>query len=151
MFSPPLRSERWHFLFCSGMANMAGQIQFTPSVNVIATDGVSGMTTYQLNAHLASNQQNVYAIYGDAKSDMVIPAAFQTAMPMGANVGGVNPAFYTFAPDCQYDSWLTVGPTDGTGSQVSAIGIDFKSWTAKEALTIDDGAVFWMDPASGPC
>ena len=109
------------------------------------------MTTYQLNAHLASNQQNVYATYGDAKSDMVIPAAFQTAMPMGANVGGVNPVFYTFAPDCQYDSWLTVGPTDGTGSQVSAIGIDFKSWTAKEALTIDDGAVFWMDPASGPC
>eukprot|EP01052_Picozoa_sp_SAG31_P049558 SAG31_NODE_10911_length_1085_cov_1.040568_2_plen_182_part_00 len=133
------------------MADMAGQIAFRPVVDTIAEDGVSGMTTYQLKANLANNQANIYAIYGDSDSDMEIPAAYQTPAPLGANVGGINPAFYAFSPDCEYDSWLTVGPTDGSaGGGLSAIGIDFNSWTAEDSLVVNDGAVFWMDPTNGP-
>eukprot|EP01051_Picozoa_sp_SAG22_P001928 SAG22_NODE_81_length_21778_cov_38.345173_2_plen_178_part_00 len=130
---------------------MAGQIAFRPEVNVISTDGVAGMTTYQLTAHLADNQKNIYAIYGDANNNLEVPAAFQTAMPLGANVGGINPAFYAFSPDCEYDSWLTVGTVDGSaGAALSAVGIDFADWTADTGMDINDGAVFWMDPGNGP-
>ena len=51
---------------------------------------------------------------------MVIPAAFQVAAPFGAHVGGTNPAFWTYSPDTQYDSWMTVGIVDG--DENSALG-----------------------------
>jgi hypothetical protein len=51
----------------------------------------------------------------------------------------------------QYDSWLTVGITDGdAGGALSSIGIDFAAWTETSALGTSDGAVFWMSPDDGP-
>ena len=51
----------------------------------------------------------------------------------------------------QYDSWLTIGSTDGsTGSSISSIGLDFDSWTATHGLSTDNGAIFYMDPDAGP-
>ena len=50
-----------------------------------------------------------------------------------------------------YDSWLTVGLTQGeSNSAVSVIGEDFGKWDDNNGLTTSDGAVFWMNPNHGP-
>eukprot|EP01052_Picozoa_sp_SAG31_P007910 SAG31_NODE_387_length_16403_cov_5.062071_11_plen_115_part_00 len=44
-------------------------------------------------------------------------------------LGGANPAFFKLKPEAEYDSWLTVGLTDGNSkNQISKIGIDFEKW-----------------------
>ena len=109
------------------------------------------MTTVRLTLTLDPTQGNVYAIFGTADAIMSIPPAYQVAAPFGANVGGVNPAFFPVQPEAQFDSWLTVGVTDGDSSRaVSSIGIDFDSWTETGGISSSDGAVFWMDPDSAP-
>ena len=52
----------------------------------------------------------------------------------------------------QYDSWLTIGITDGdTANAISMIGVNFDKWDESTPLTSDTdtgGAVFWMNPDS---
>ena len=51
----------------------------------------------------------------------------------------------------QYDSWLTVGITNGdAGGELSSIGLDFDNWTTSSGLATDNSAVFWMSPDDGP-
>ena len=112
--------------------------------------GASG-TTVQLVVNLDAAKANVYAMAGTADQALSFPAAFQVAAPFGVDVGGVNPAFFPVNAAAEFDSWLSVGPVDGSaGAGISVIGLPFETWTASAGLTADNGAVFWMNPASGP-
>lgn len=141
-------------------------------VHTMSTGGISGYSTYALMLDLPQpdysksepevSVENVYTIYGSpaetAGADkgepahvMYFPPAFQEPAPFGADIGGTNPSFWTYSASAQWDSWLSVGITDGSSTtDVSSIGIDFDSWTGTEGLTIDNGAVFWMNPANAP-
>ena len=93
----------------------------------------------------------MYTIFGDASNDMVIPAGYQEVAPFGANTGGVNAAFVSVSPTAAFDSWLSVGITDGDASgALGSVGIDFSAWTDTAGATINNGAVFWMAPTDGP-
>jgi hypothetical protein len=121
-----------------------------PTVTVASIDGVAGMTTYRLALSLPSTATNVHSLFGDEANPMVFPTANQDVSAVGADIGGVSPLLLEAFPDSQYDSWLTVGITDGlTGSEISSIGIDFSAWV-DTALEVTDGAVFWMVPNNGP-
>lgn len=143
-------------------------------VHTVSTSGLAGHTTYQLmlqppllDDDTAPTIGNIYTIYGspavtagddagEQEHVMDFPPAHQEPAPFGANLGGTNPAFWTYNANAQWDSWLTVGITDGnTGQKLSSIGIDFDSWTDSDGLSIDNGAIFWMDPSAGcvdfPC
>ena len=126
------------------------------SVELVGADLVSGYTTYRIMLHLAPSSANCYTIYGDSVP-LVFPPAYQCATPFGVNTGGTNPAFWPVANTdatgfAQYDSWLTVGITDGDDkAAISSIGIDFKSWDEDNPLISDadsGGAVFWMNPTA---
>ena len=121
------------------------------AVVTTTSSSVAGMTTYQLHTTLDADKTNVYAMAGTADSPMTFPAAFQVAAPFGTDLGGVSPAFIAVSADAAFDSWLTVGVTDGSaGSAISASpGLGLDGWTDGTALH-DNGAVFWMDPAAGP-
>ena len=99
---------------------------------------------------------NVYTIYGTAASPLSVPAAYQCATPFGSNTGGTNAAFWAVANSAalgyaQFDSWVTVGITDGDAAgAISSIGLDWAAWTDSAALGTSDGAVFWMSPDGGP-
>ena len=55
--------------------------------------------------------------------------------------------FYTYNEDLMYDSWLTIGITDGDPHNLlSTIGIDYSNWNSENGLDIDNGALFVMDP-----
>ena len=77
-----------------------------------------------------------------------------TDAPFGVNLGGPNPGFLAYSPDLVFDSYLTVGQeqaelsvSPGEGGQEA---ID--AWGVSEAAAIatEDGAIFYMDPDSGP-
>jgi hypothetical protein len=71
-----------------------------------------------------------------------------------AQIGGVNPQFFNLkgaAQYAQYDSWLTVGMTNGESTTaISVVGDDVTSWSEAKALSTEDGAIFWMNPSDGP-
>ena len=137
-----------------------------PIVNVVGAStlgsGMPGYSTFQLAIGFSSDEvDNVYAIYGapavtagpaagTPAAVMTIPPAFQTPTPFGANLGGSDPTFWAYDPTARYDSWLTVGETSGhVDGKLSSIGVDWDSWSETGGITVDNGAVFWMDPTQG--
>jgi hypothetical protein len=97
-------------------------------------------TTYRLSVELQGAAFNIHSLFGTTANPMVLPAAYQVAGDYGANVGGVSPLLFADSPVSEFDSWLTVGATDGTVT-FSTLGIDFPSWAATSGITVDDGAV----------
>jgi hypothetical protein len=116
------------------------------------------MTTVRLTITLSATQSNVYAMFGTGDTPMFFPPAYQVSPPFGADVGGINPAFFAFANNDQtgyaeFDSWLTIGVTDGSaaGSIAASPGFDIGSqWTADTPLSQTDGAIFFMEPGTAP-
>ena len=114
-------------------------------------DSLHGKDTYQLGVNLTGNAKNVYALYGDEENSMNFPPAYHHDPPFTANTGGVNPVFIEIFSDSEFDSWLTVGTTDGDPSKnISSTGIDFSLWTEDDEFSTTNGAVFWMDPDNAP-
>lgn len=114
-------------------------------------NGLNGYSTYRLSLIVKdSNVKNIYAIYGDDETSpkpMIIPPAYQSIINFNSNIGGVLPAIVNIDPDAQYDSWLTIGITDGnTDNEVMTVGIDFTTWTETSGIHTTNGAVFTMDP-----
>eukprot|EP01048_Picozoa_sp_COSAG05_P001618 COSAG05_NODE_56_length_23335_cov_15.221338_5_plen_454_part_00 len=123
----------------------------TPVVTQMSTSVDSKHVTYRLSVKLGSTAANVYTIYGDETKAMYIPKAYQVKSPFGQNFGGVNPKFYALRKEARFDSWLTVGLTEGDGANtLGTIGMHVAKWNETQSLVVDDGAVFWMNPANGP-
>ena len=140
-----------------------------PRIEVISSGGVAGHSTYQLSLKFQTGSaqgdvHNVYTIYGapavtagpsagEPAHSMYFPPAYQEPTPFGANIGGTNPMFWGYSASTEFDSWLAVGDISGssaTTADVSSIGIDFDSWDEKTGVTVENGAVFWMDPTKAP-
>ena len=131
-----------------------------PNVDTVVTASATSIDgswdTYTLAVTLKGTASNVYTIYGTGTSPLSVPGAYQCATPFGSNTGGTNAAFWAVANNAalgyaQYDSWVTVGVTDGDAAgAISSIGLDFAAWTETAALATSDGAVFWMSPDNGP-
>jgi hypothetical protein len=119
---------------------------FSPVVTVIKVDGATGYITYRLEVVTYANR-SIYAITGDAHVGMSFPPSFQSPSN-GVNIGGVDPQKWTSSNLAQYDSWLTVGITDGnTQNNLMSTGIDFGSWSMRRGIRTKDGSVFLKDPS----
>ena len=112
--------------------------------------GIPDYTTYQLSLIINDNNiQNIYALFGSDvdRHLMIIPGAYQINNVFGSNIGGVSASLTAVNQDSNYDSWLTIGITDGDkDNKLGTIGIDYESWTVDSSLSIGDGAVFLMNP-----
>ena len=131
-------------------------VDYLDTVVITLATSAPGYTTYRLVASLHDTAANLYSIEGTADAPMQFPAAYQVASPFGADVGGASPAFFPIANNAamgfaEFDSWLTVGPTDGSSAgALSTIGIDFSTWSEYNVLFVEDGSVFWMEPSAAP-
>jgi hypothetical protein len=143
-YNPKSRGEAG-VIYCSPIIEQLG-------THDVETGGAVSATQYRLLLHRESpKMKNIYTIFGDEDSVMTMPPAFQSAGPATANVGGIDPILVHSFPMAAYDSWLTVGKTEGDpAGAISAIGIVWTEWTATVGLAIDNGAVFWMEPPNGP-
>jgi hypothetical protein len=115
-------------------------------------NGLDGYSTYRLSLIVKNNDvKNIYAVYGSDENNemrpLILPPAYQSIVNFNSNIGGVLPAIINIDSDAQYDSWLTIGITDGNmNNEIMSVGIDFDSWTETSGITITNGAVFTFDP-----
>jgi hypothetical protein len=131
--------------------NETSETYVTPSYTLYATDGVSGYETFRLWLSGASaTVSNLHMIYGNSGNTMDFPAAYQEGAPFGVDIGGTNPAFWAVIATSQYDSWLTIGPTDGTAGISSTPSNPLSSWTVGSGISFTDGGVYWISPIDGP-
>jgi hypothetical protein len=91
-------------------------------------------------------------IFGDTINPFFIPKAFQVEAPFGTDIGGVNPQFFPIIHDSEFDSWLTIGITNGSSSGIISLspGFDLSSWSETNSLETNDGAIYYMNPENGP-
>ena len=69
-----------------------------------------GYETYQVGVTFDQRTtEDVYALYGEAGDPLIIPPAFQVPAPFGADCSPVNPQFFAFNADAEFDSFLTIG------------------------------------------
>ena len=113
-------------------------------------DGISGYTTYRLSLVITNpNILNIYAIYGDSQygeHPMSFPPAWQGQNYGNTNLGGISDPLLAISSDAAYDSWVTIGITNGDAhNSLSSVGIDFQSWTETSGIYNTNGAVFLMD------
>jgi hypothetical protein len=124
----------------------------TPLVEQYSVESIPCHTTYRLSVSLIvdSGAFNIHSVFGTATNPIVLPPAYQVTerwVPnagfvsgFGAHVGGVSAALFGASPTSEFDSWLTVGPTDGSGA-LSPVGFVFDAWTSASGLTCDDCAL----------
>ena len=80
---------------------------------------------------------------------MEVPGGcYQVLAPFGVDVGGTNAAFAAFAPDSEFDSWLTIGVTDGADTGLTIGFFDLSTWTESAGISEDNAAIFFFDPAT---
>jgi hypothetical protein len=137
---------------CADVVGPLCNAEPAPADVTVMASSLDGMSTVQLTFSLSADQANVYAMAGTGVTTMTFPAAFQAAAPFGTDIGGVSPAFWAVNAESQFDSWLTLGVTDGSaGTAISASpGLGLDAWSTAAAFSSDNGAVFYMDPDSGP-
>ena len=121
---------------------------------------VPGQVTYRLYIKSTSNHlNNVYTVYGDQLYPLTLPAAVQ--VPLGVPSYGRFDAALEAAylatgaskENLSLGSWLTVAAGESgrrAESTITSIGVDWDTWTESDGLTVDDGAVFHMNPDDGP-
>ena len=75
----------------------------------------------------------------------------QTDPQFGADTGGVSPDFFPFSAEAEFDSWLTIGPTDGSAGVAlgASPGLGLGDWSPSAAFSTNNGAIFWMNPNDG--
>ena len=129
----------------------AGGGGYTLAVTMLATS-TAGMMTMRMEYTLGADQDNAYVLAGLAGQPLTMPPAFQLATPFGADIGGANPAFFAIMADAEFDSWITVGMTDGSspGAIAASPGFGIDTWTNTVGFSQEDGAIFWMTPSDGP-
>lgn len=81
---------------------------------IVGTTDLTGFTTYRLYAVLTNENDFLSAIYGLAGEPMEVTTTtsfYQNSF--GSNLGStINPGFYGFVPELEYDSWVTIGRED---------------------------------------
>jgi len=125
-----------------------------PTVSAIVTQtstDKAGYETYHVGVMFGPTATDVYALYGQKDSPLIMPPAYQVAGPFGSSVGPVNEAFVSVHPESAFDSWLTIG-IDGPAlipNALSSVGLPLADWSETQGINADNGAVFFMDPAHG--
>ncbi len=100
-----------------------------------SSQGIDGYTTWNLTVQMLGNAKNAYTIYGSQDAPLIMPAVYKcNCPPFGSNVGGTNPQFWPYKSEAQWDSWLTIGITDGNADgAISSIGFSYDTWYAASA------------------
>lgn len=135
----------------------AGPYCLDTEVVAVHTEGpLAGMITYRLYLNLATPEDVVSAIFGDSEYPLEITTTTTFYQdPLGdVTPNGINPLLFGFAPELEFDSWMTLGidqvPNASAGQgPVSVVldpaqnwGIDFESGGNIYMNTSVGGAVF---------
>ena len=123
---------------CSGELVPTGPAGLSYEVHTTSEYG----TTYRVYATFDAPTNELIAVYGTQAA----PMSFETTTAffnstLGSNFGeGINPLFFGAFPEVEFDSWLTIGSYDNTGSGgVNSVGLEsyLALFNQGEGFTID--------------
>lgn len=104
---------------------------------MVGETDMTGFTTYRLYAVLTNELDFLSAIYGLAGEPLEITTTTSFYQnPFGNSLGSsINPGFYGFEPELEYDSWVTIGREDNVSE-----GTDIFTAQAASEPWLDDFA-----------
>ena len=112
-----------------------------------------GFDTYRVYANFDAPAAQVVAVYGlqDTALTITTTGSFYQDALGGALPTAINPILYTTFENLPYDSWVTIGTEDNTGS-VDYIGVDFIPFEAGGNLVVDNavGGTWYILPNLEP-
>ena len=112
-----------------------------------------GFDTYRVYANFIDDGAQVVAVYGlqDTILSISTTSSFYQDPLGGALSTSSNPLLFPSFPDLEYDTWVTIGSDNNTGS-VDFIGIDFLAFEAGGNLLVDDavGGTWYILPDLEP-
>ena len=118
---------------------------------IVANNAVAGDNNWTVEIYaVLENGSRLDAVAGDGIQDKrlaVSGGSFYQNPFGGATSTSINPALYAAFPSLQYDSWVTIGAMDQTGSPYTAnnlldIGIDWTIFEAGGSVYTDNGTWF---------
>ncbi len=113
----------------------------------------AGFDTYRVYANLADPGAQVVAVYGlqDTALSITTTGSFYQDVLGGSLSNTINPILFPSFPNLAYDSWVTIGSDDNTGS-VDFIGIDFLAFEAGGNIEVNDpvGGTWYILPNLEP-
>eukprot|EP01047_Picozoa_sp_COSAG01_P010849 COSAG01_NODE_468_length_16589_cov_4.457429_10_plen_663_part_00 len=119
----------------------------TTGITQVSASVDSAHVTVRLTVSLHKDASTLYSVVGSSSGALTLPPAYQVAPPFGRNVGGVSPALFPVRAEAEFDSYLTVGLTNGDPSNsLSSVGLDWTKWDASTGVVNSNCAVFWMSP-----
>lgn len=137
--------------------------QYTLSVEAVAeheglvgTEDLTGYTTYRVYLETEHPTDFVSAVFGDQFLPLSLEVTggdiYNCEYAMGATADGINPAFYPFFPQLQFDSWVTIGidqtPT-GSQTSISSIQSNDEPWGSSFAASGAEITSVSLSSASG--
>lgn len=112
-----------------------------------------GFDTYRVYANFDDPAAQVVAVYGlqDTALTITTTGSFYQDQLGGALSTSINPILYSSFENLPYDSWVTIGSEDNTGS-TDYIGVDFIPFEAGGDLIVDDavGGTWYILPNLEP-
>jgi hypothetical protein len=122
---------------------------------VVGENTVEGNTTYRVYAQFEPGAAvDMTALYGNAAAPWwtTTTGSFYQH-PLGADFGGnINPGFFAFFPELEYDSWLTIGagPGDYNALAQQNMYLYLPAFNAGEDMIIDTetGAQIFLNPGA---
>ena len=112
-----------------------------------------GFDTYRVYANFMDPDAQLVAVYGlqDTALSITSTGTFYQDALGGPLATSIIPLLFSTFPDLEYDSWVTIGADDNTGS-VDFIGADFVPFEAGGDIIIDDnvGGTWYILPDLEP-
>jgi hypothetical protein len=122
------------------------------TAEIYQEDGVPGYVTWRIYANFDDTNDQLVALYGlDNPPFQSSPLEIHTTGDFYQDINGgptsiqMNPAFWSFVPELEWDSFITIGYPDNTGNLMTSIGFDYTDFENGNSWTVNDifgGSVF---------
>ena len=110
---------------------------YSVQLETVAEDGVPGMTTYRLYVTMVNPTDALSSVVGEDGLETYINTTTSFYQdPFGGALGqNINPILFSFAPELQYDSYVTIGLTQAADVaageiEVTAVESEGANWIA---------------------
>lgn len=119
------------------------------SYEVYAEDGIAGYTTYRVYADFSESDLEVVAAFGYDTAPWTIASTgdiYQNELG-GDYPANVNPGFFGFFPDLEFDTWLGLGAAPGETDNSTSLGmenflLDFNATDELNVNTFTGGSIY---------
>ena len=149
------------FLALIACAGASGLMAQTATLDVVLVGETANGKTYRLYAHLPNTTDELVSVFGYINPTLSAPMVINSTAPFyqdpfGGNfASNINPAFFVFFPNVQYDSWFTLGPASSQDAgTVSSVGMDGYLSTFAGGngfnITTELGGALYIIPGSVP-